>query len=160
MIDSTVSTSPGGVEPEPTEVGPLELAPGVRAPAGILRFAYSRSGGPGGQNVNKVSSKAELRVALSDLPISDRARHRLADAAGRRVTDEGVLLLVSEVHRSQSRNKTECLEKLRDLLVAAMAEPKHRRKTKPTRGSKERRLTEKKVRGDVKRTRKSRDDHD
>lgn len=160
MIDSTISTSPHGPEPEASDAGLLELAPGVRASAGILRFAFSRSGGPGGQNVNKLSTKAELRVALPDLPISDRARHRLATAAGRRITDEGVLVLVSEVHRSQSRNKTECLDKLRELLVASMAEPKHRRKTKPTRGSKERRLTEKKVRGDVKRTRKSKDDHD
>jgi ribosome-associated protein len=160
LIDSTISTSPHGPEPEASDGGLLELAPGVRASGSILRFAFSRSGGPGGQNVNKLSTKAELRVGLVDLPISDRARHRLADAAGRRVTDEGVLVLVSEVHRSQSRNKTECLDKLRELLVSAIAEPKYRRKTKPTRGSKERRLTEKKVRGDVKRTRKSKDDHD
>jgi len=160
VTEATFSTSPLDRESNSTDDGHIELAPGVRVSSSILRFAFSRSGGPGGQNVNKLSTKAELRVLLTDLPLSDRARHRLASASGRRITDAGVLVLVSEEHRSQSRNKAACLDKLRELLVAAMAEPKHRRKTKPTRGSKERRLTEKKVRGNVKRSRTSKDDHE
>lgn len=133
--------------------GTLDLAPGVRVPGAAVTVAFSRSGGPGGQNVNKVSTKAELRIRLDEIPISHRARARLAGLAGRRLTDAGELLLVCESERSQSRNRAECFEKLRDLLVQAMAEPKVRRKTRPTRGSVERRIREKKSRSDIKRGR-------
>lgn len=119
----------------------------------VVKFSFSRSGGPGGQNVNKVSTKAELRVKLADLPIPGRVKTRLATLAGRRVNDEGELVLVSEAERSQSGNRAECMAKLRELLVQALAEPKIRRKTKPSRGSKERRIREKKSRGDIKRGR-------
>lgn len=151
-------------EPAP---GGVMIAPGVTVPGGVLRWAFSRSAGPGGQNVNKLSTKAELRVDVEDLPISGRARARLRGLAGRRIlgvqtfTDEegrprergGELLLTAETERSQSANKQECLDKLRDLIVRAMVEPKVRRKTKPTRASKERRLEGKKRRGDIKRGR-------
>lgn len=144
-----------------------EIAPGVRVPEHLLRFSFARSGGPGGQNVNKLETKAELRIGLDDLPISGRAKARLRDMAGDRVLgvetfiDElgktrhrgGELMIVSQEHRSQSQNKGECLKKLRDLLVRAIPEPKVRRKTKPSKGSKERRLNEKKVRGEIKRGR-------
>jgi ribosome-associated protein len=133
--------------------GAIELAPGVRVPEAMVRFAYSRSSGPGGQNVNKLSTKAELRIAIGELPISARAKERLAGLAGRRMTDAGEVLIVSETERSQSANKAECLAKLRALLIEAMHVPKVRRKTKPSRGSKERRLSEKKSRGNIKRGR-------
>ncbi len=143
------------VPPDPSEQpGPsLQLAPGVAVYPDVVTFSYSRSSGPGGQNVNKLSTKAELRVSIDALPISHRARARLATLAGRRLTDAGELLIVSETERSQSANRAECLTKLRELLVAAMHEPKIRRKTKPSRGSKERRLKEKKSRSDIKRGR-------
>ena len=131
----------------------VDVAPGVRVAVSALRFAYSRSGGPGGQNVNKVSTKAELRVAIDDLPISSRARARLATLAGRRLTETGELILVSESERSQSGNRAACVAKLREMLVQALVEPKVRRKTKPSKGSKERRLKEKKARGAIKRGR-------
>lgn len=145
----------------------VEIAPGVRVHEQILRFSFARSGGPGGQNVNKLETKAELRVEVEELPISGRAKGRLRDLGGDRVLgvetfiDElgktrhrgGELLIVSQEHRSQSQNKGECLQKLRDLLVRAIPEPKVRRKTKPSKGSKERRLNEKKVRGEIKRGR-------
>ncbi len=145
----------------------VEIAPGVRVPEHALRFAFARSGGPGGQNVNKLETKAELRIDVDALPISGRARGRVRALAGDRVlgvetfVDElgisrsrgGELLIVSQEHRSQSQNKGECLRKLRELLIRAIPEPKVRRKTKPTRSSKERRLTEKKSRGDIKRGR-------
>jgi ribosome-associated protein len=148
-------------------MGGQALAPGVVVPSGAVRWAFSRSAGPGGQNVNKLATKAELRIAIEDLPISGRAKGRLRAAAGRRVigaetvVDEdgrsrergGELVLTSESQRSQGRNKDECLEKLRELLVGAMAEPKVRRKTKPSKSSKARRLEGKKRRGEIKRGR-------
>ncbi|MBX3405225.1 MAG: aminoacyl-tRNA hydrolase [Phycisphaeraceae bacterium] len=147
--------------------GGEQIAPGVRVPAAVLRFSFARSSGPGGQNVNKVSTKAELRVSVDDLPLPARVRARLrrlaasrfvggevvADETGREHLTGGEVVLVCDEHRSQSRNKSECLDRLRELIVAAMAEPKIRRATRPTRGSTERRIAEKKSRGEIKRGR-------
>lgn len=147
--------------------GGLSIAPGVVVPEGLLRWQYSRSGGPGGQNVNKVSTKAELRIGVDELPISNRARRRLRELAGRRiagsqtVVDEqgqphergGELILTSETERSQSGNRSECLARLRELLVEAMHVPKVRRKTKPSKASQRRRVEGKKIRGEIKRRR-------
>lgn len=139
--------------------GGLELAPGVRAHESVVEFSFARSSGPGGQNVNKLSTKAELRVRPDQLPISARAQARLIELCGSRFTTVGEIIITSESERSQARNKAECLAKLRELLIAATAVPKPRRKTKPTKGSKERRLAEKKSRGEVKRRRQS-EQHD
>jgi ribosome-associated protein len=128
----------------------IELAPGVIVPEAALRFSFSRSSGPGGQNVNKVSTRVELRVALLDIPLRPAALHRLARLAGRKVTDEGELVLLCDEHRSQPRNKAEALERLRDLILEARVEPKVRKATKPTKGSQRRRVEGKKRRGDVK----------
>lgn len=147
--------------------GGVVIAPGVSVPGSTLRWSFSRSAGPGGQNVNKLSTKAELRVEIEAIPISGRARGRLRRLAGKRVigTDRfidqdgverqrgGELVLTSESERSQARNKSVCLEKLRQLLLEAMVEPKVRRKTKPTKGSIARRIETKKRRGEVKRGR-------
>lgn len=134
---------------EPSASG-VEIAPGLVVSAAALRFSFSRSSGPGGQNVNKVSTRAELRVALDDLPLRPAALHRLARLAGRKVTDEGELVIVADEHRSQPRNKAEALERLRELIVAALVEPKVRKPTKPTKGSQRRRVEGKKQRGQVK----------
>jgi ribosome-associated protein len=131
----------------------VELAPGVLVDEGVLSWAFSRSSGPGGQNVNKVNTRAELRVPIARLPMKDWARERLAMLAAGRIVGDGEIQIVSQEERSQSGNKALCLSKLRQLLVAAMARPKVRRPTKPTRGSKERRLTEKRTRSDIKRGR-------
>lgn len=141
----------------------VELAPGVIVAPDALRFAFSRSSGPGGQNVNKRSTKAELRVAMMDLPITPGARRRLAAAAGTvgaRVTAVGELLLSADEERSQRANRDTCLERLRELLLRALPEPKVRRPTKPTKGSRQRRLEEKGRRGAVKETRRRPRDHD
>ena len=160
--------------PEPSDSGPahgVPVAPGVVVSEGQLNWSFSRSSGPGGQNVNKLSTKAELRVAVDELPISGRVRGRLRSIAGgkiigastetrvledgRTVTREvgGELVLVSQSERSQSANKAECLAKLRELLVHAQHEPKVRRKTRPSRGSVERRLESKKRTSEKKRER-------
>lgn len=166
------SHSGSGHEERAAPADGVEVAPGVVVPASALRLSYARSSGPGGQNVNKVATKAELRISLADLPISPRARRRLATLAGSRLVGDvggegaeegesgeaggaGEILIASQSERSQSRNRAECMDKLRNLIVRAMAEPKVRRKTRPTRGSVERRLEAKKARGEIKRRRQS-----
>lgn len=140
---------------DPAPTGGLQLAPGVFVPAGLVRFAFSRSSGPGGQNVNKRSTKAELRVRPEHIPIHPAALERLRHQARGWITDEGELLIIADEHRSQPRNRDECLARLRTLLVAAMVVPKVRRKTRPSRGSKERRLASKKARSEIKSRRRS-----
>ena len=127
--------------------------------ASALRIQFSRSGGPGGQNVNKLNTKAELWIALHDLSphLTHRAMIRLEQLAGRRLTRDRELHFVSEEHRSQERNRLATLERLRELLIQAMAEPKVRKKTKPSRGAKQRRLDQKKRRSVIKARRQGRE---
>ncbi len=132
----------GAVNPSPTSTG-IEIAPGVRIPEAVARFSFASSSGPGGQNVNKRATKAELRIALADLPIPPDARARLETLAGRRLTDAGELVITSDEQRSQAQNRAACLQRLRELLVQALVRPKRRRATRPSRGSVERRLESK-----------------
>ena len=137
-----------------TFVPGIELGPGVWTDREQLRFGFSRSSGPGGQNVNKVNTKTELRVHLGALHgMSERALGRLRSLAGRRVTPEDDILLTADSQRTQESNRRACLEKLRDLIAAAMVEPKIRRKSKPSRSSKKKRLEGKKRQGEKKRAR-------
>jgi ribosome-associated protein len=135
--------------------GRLELAPGVTVPAGAVGLSFVASGGPGGQNVNKRATKAELRIRLDDLPIPPDARLRLAGLAGRRLSDRGEIVIAADEHRSQGRNRAACFERLRELILRAMVRPKRRRATRPSRGSVERRLESKRARGAVKRNRRA-----
>jgi ribosome-associated protein len=131
-----------------------DVAPGVRIPRAELRWRFARSSGPGGQNVNKVNTKVELRIRPEALRgLSSRARVRLAEQNANRLTLDGDLLVVSDSERTQDRNRRACLDRLRAILVAAQAEPRPRRKTRPTRGSRERRLFEKRAHGEKKRRR-------
>ncbi|MBM4108157.1 MAG: aminoacyl-tRNA hydrolase [Phycisphaerae bacterium] len=136
-------------------MGGVELAPGVTVPEQALSFTFTTSTGPGGQNVNKRATRCVLRIALADLPLHPEAVERLRHAAGHRVTDAGDLVISGGRERTQERNRDDCLARLRELLVAAMVRPKTRRRTRPTRGSKERRLSSKKRRGEIKRSRRS-----
>lgn len=133
--------------------GTLTLAPGVRIPRAVVDISFSRSSGPGGQNVNKLSTRCQLRLKLADLPIDPEARLRLEALAGHLLVGDGELLIDSESGRSQSGNREECLAKLRMLLLKAIPRPKPRRKTKPSKGSVERRLRQKKTRAGIKRLR-------
>ncbi len=139
-------------EPPPNTIA---IAPGLNVPEALLDFSFARSGGPGGQNVNKVATKAVLSVALDDLAplLGPAVTSRLADLAGSSVTDDGRLILSCDEHRSQIANRKTCIEKLRDLINRARVRPKRRRKTKPTRASKERRIKSKKRRGEIKQQR-------
>jgi len=136
----------------------IELAPGVRVPETALRFQYARSSGPGGQNVNKVNTKAEAWVFVAALTaggLSERAAGRLAALAGRRLTDAGEIHIASDTHRTQRANREAVLERLRALLVAAIHEPKARRKRKPSRAAKQRRLESKRHRSEIKGNRRA-----
>jgi ribosome-associated protein len=129
----------------------FEINQRLQIPEEEFDWTYARSGGPGGQNVNKVSSKAVLRWDLArspSLPYDVKVRLRAQQA--NRITNEGVLVLMSQQYRDQERNRQDCLDKLRALILQAAAAPKKRRPTRPTRGSKERRIQAKKRRGTVK----------
>lgn len=137
-------------EPHAPEPSGVELAPRVYVPEAVLRVSFTTSRGPGGQNVNKRLTACELRVSLADLPITEPAKNRLRKLAGSRLTLEDELILVSDEHRSQQQNKAECLARLREMLVRAVTPPRPRVKTKPTKGSKQRRLQAKKEAGEKK----------
>lgn len=136
------------------ETGGVEIAPGVRIAESALRFSFVGASGPGGQNVNKRATKAVLRLALADLPVSERVRARVARLGkGWLVGEDGELVIAADEHRSQRRNREACLERLRELLVRALAKPKPRIATKPGRGAVERRLRAKREQGEKKRRR-------
>jgi ribosome-associated protein len=119
-----------------------------------LRFTFVRSSGPGGQNVNKVASKAVLRWSVAQSPsIPEDVRTRLTVRAARQMNDRGELLLTSQRYRDQPRNVDDCLEKLRTLVLSVARPPKKRKKTRPTRASKELRLGQKRVTAEKKRRR-------
>ena len=122
-----------------------------------LRFRQSPSSGPGGQHVNRRHTRAELRVAILDIRMPVRARKRLRDLAGERMTADGVLILVCEKTRSARRNQEDAMERLKELVRQAMVEPKRRIPTKPSRRSNERRLEAKRRTGERKRRRSGRD---
>jgi len=137
------------------------IAPGIGLHASALQFTFSRSGGPGGQNVNKVNTRAELTVdrdALAQVLTPD-AMQRLEQLAGARMTDSH-LRLVSSASRSQLTNRRACMTKLRELIVRALVKPRRRIKTKPSKTSIERRLEGKRLRSHTKQQRQRPRQHD
>ena len=136
------------------------LAPGVRAAPGALRFSFARGSGPGGQNVNKVSTRAELRVSVMDRGgLDEPAARRLRQFAGKRLTRDDEIVLHAGEYRSQRDNREACLRRLRELIAKALVVPRTRRKTRPSRASKERRLQAKRITSEKKAGRSARD-HD
>jgi ribosome-associated protein len=117
------------------------IAPGVEIPDSDLEVAFTRSSGPGGQNVNKVASAVQLRFALArNTTLRADVKARLRALAGHRLTDSGELLIVARESRSQEQNRRLAEERLAELVRRALVAPKKRHATKPTRASRERRL--------------------
>lgn len=127
----------------------------ICVPLTELHWSYARSGGPGGQNVNKVASKVLLRWDLAgteSLPPDVKARLQSRERG--RITNEGELVLTSQRHRDQERNRQDCLDKLREMILKATHVPRPRKPTKPSRGAKEARLRTKQRRSAVKQRRR------
>ena len=133
----------------------LFVSNSIQIPLAEFDFVYARSSGPGGQNVNKVNSKVQLRwdvAASSALPPEVALRFKTLHR--RRITNDGIFTLVSQRYRDQPRNREDCLERLSELVLEATKVPKTRRPTKATRSSHRRRLADKKQRSERKQSRR------
>jgi ribosome-associated protein len=132
----------------------LEVNTNLRIPLDEFQWSFARSGGPGGQNVNKVASKAELRwnVALT-ASLPDDVKNRLMAQVRKRITVDGELVLTSQRYRDQGRNREDCLEKLQALILQAVHVPRPRKATRPSRASRLNRLNDKKRRSAVRQSR-------
>ena len=132
----------------------LTVRPGMVVPAHEIRIDFARAGGPGGQNVNKLETKAILHFSVAGSSAFTAAqRERLASKLASRLTGEGEIVIHASRFREQARNVEDAHERLAATLSKALEEPRARRKTKPTRGSDRRRLEGKKQRGQIKRDR-------
>lgn len=131
----------------------LDLGQGIIVPAQSLRAVTSRSGGPGGQNVNKVETRVTIETDVDSLPLSEEQKQRVRDRLAGRISRAGVLRVTSQAERSQLANRDRALMRIEQLLQEALEEEKPRTKTRVSRKQKQKRLDQKKRRGETKRLR-------
>ena len=136
---------------------PLLVTDAIVIPASELQLSYARSAGPGGQNVNKVSSKAVLRWQVRTTPsLPDDVRRRFVERFGNRINAAGELVIAADEHREQSRNLVACYERVRQMVIAVLHPPRRRVKTRPSRAAVERRIQSKARLGEKKQRRQFR----
>ena len=132
----------------------IEITDNISINESELKVDFVQASGPGGQNVNKVATAVQLRFdVLNSSSLSDEVKSRLVKLAGKRMTQDGVLLIEAKRYRTQERNREDALARFQALARRATEKPKRRVKTKPTKAAKEKRLKEKKRRGEIKRYR-------
>jgi len=135
----------------------IEITPSLQIDERELQIDFVRASGPGGQNVNKVATAVQLRYDVGASLLPEEVKRRLIHLAGNRITAERELLIEAKRFRTQEQNRADAIQRFSDLVRSALVRPKTRRKTKPTKASKEERLKEKKKRGEIKKFRQSTD---
>jgi ribosome-associated protein len=135
----------------------IEITPFLQIDERELQIDFIRASGPGGQNVNKVATAVQLRFDVNASSLSEDVKARLIRLAGNRITAEGVLLIEAKRFRTQEQNRADAIQRFAELVRKSLVKPKTRRKTKPTKASKEERLKVKKKRGEIKKIRQRTD---
>ncbi len=134
----------------------LEITPDLSIPLNELQFEFIRASGPGGQNVNKVSSAVQLRFDIQNSDsLPEEIKARLVRLAGKRLTKDGVLVLEARRYRTQEQNRQAALDRLVALIQQALPQPEERRPTRPSMAERQKRLARKKQRSEIKRLRQT-----
>ncbi len=135
----------------------LEITPSLQIDERELQIDFIRASGPGGQNVNKVATAVQLRFDVHASALPEEVKARLRHLGGKRMTGEGVLMIEAKRFRTQEQNREDAIQRFVELVRKSLVKPKARKKTKPSAASKEKRLKEKKRRGENKKLRQSKD---
>jgi ribosome-associated protein len=133
----------------------IEISPTLQIDERELQIDFIRASGPGGQNVNKVATAVQLRLDVRASSLPEEVKERLIQHAGKRMTGEGELLIEAKRFRTQEQNREDAIQRFIELVRKSLVKPKVRKKTKPSKASKEERLKEKKRRGEIKKIRQS-----
>jgi ribosome-associated protein len=135
----------------------LEITPSLQIDERELQIDFIRASGPGGQNVNKVATAVQLRFDVRTSSLPEEVKARLIHLAGKRITSEGILLIEAKRFRTQEQNREDAIQRFVELVRKSLVKPKARRKTKPSAASREKRLKEKKRKGEIKKLRQTKD---